>query len=137
MRRSLFALFALSVLFAALSPVPPAAAQQPAAERPEPERAIRAQWAAEVRDLRAREKADLAAHRERAALAYGTTGFAQAQRELEASKREWRLRVLDAQLRYSRLAGKTESASRIEERMRELRELGSKRTAPAAQGGGR
>lgn len=136
MRRSLFALLVLS-LVAALSPASRAASQEPAPEAPSAESAVRLQWATEVRDLRAREKADLAALRERAVFAYGTAGFAQAQRDLESAKREWRLRVLDAQLRYSRQAGKTENAARIEARMRELRELAARRPAPAGQGGAR
>ena len=138
MRRPLFALFvAVAVAVAALLPAFPAAAQRQAPELSDSERAVRAQWAAEVRDLRMREKADLGELHDRAVSAHGTASFAKAQRELEAAKQDWRLRVLDAQLRYARLSGKTESASRIEERMRELRELAAKRTAPAGQGGGR
>jgi hypothetical protein len=136
MRRSLFALFVVS-LVAAVSPAPPVAAQEQVLAAPGPEQAARLQWATEVRDLRAREKADLASLRERAVFAHGTAVFAQAQRDLEVAKREWRLRVLDAQLRYSRQAGKTESAARIEERMRELRELAARRSAPAGQAGAR
>lgn len=136
MRRSLFALFVLS-LVAAVSPAPRAAAQDQAPVTQTPEQAVRVQWATEVRDLRAREKADLASLRERALFAHGTAGFAQAQRDLEVAKREWRLRVLDAQLRYSRQAGRPESAARIEARMRELRELAARRSSPVGQGGAR
>lgn len=136
MRRSLFALFVLS-LVAAVSPAPPAAAQEQVLATPGPEQAVRLQWASEVRDLRAREKADLASLRERAVFAYGTAGFAQAQRDLEVAKREWRLRVLDAQLRYSRQAGKPEAVTHIEARMRELRDLAARRSAPAGQAGAR
>jgi len=136
MRRSLFALFVLS-LVAALSPAPPAASQEQVPATLSPEHAVRLQWAAEVRDLRAREKADLASLRERAVFAHGTAGFAQAQRDLEVAKREWRLRVLDSQLRYSRQAGKTESVVRIEARMRELRDLAARRPTSAGQGGAR
>lgn len=136
MRRSLFALFVLS-LVAALSPASPAGSQEQAPATPSPEQTVRMQWATEVRDLRAREKADLASLRERAVFAHGTAGFAQAQRELEVAKREWRLRVLEAQLRYSRQAGKPESSARIEARMRELREHAAGRPAPAGQAGAR
>lgn len=131
----------LIVLAAVLAPVLPAAAQAQAPEqdaaRLEAARALRQQWAEEVRDLRVREHDDLGALHARAAAAYGTSGFAAAQRELEAAKREWRLRVLDAQLRYARKAGNAETAGRIEERLRQIREIAVRRAGTAGDAGGR
>lgn len=136
---ALFVPIALLALLALLAPALPAAAQTAAPESAalEAARALRQRWAEEVRDLRVRERDELAALRARAAAAHGSSGFAAAQRDLEAAKGDWRLRVLDAQLRYARAAGKPESANRIEERMRAIRELAARRAAPAGERGGR
>ena len=132
----------LFVLFAALAPVTavhaaetplPAAAQ---GGRATIEPARRQAWAAELRDLRQREQADLAQRWQAARAATPGDGQAEAMRALEEAKRDWRRRVLATQLRYAREAGSLETAQRIELRMARLDSLSARHAPGAAAPGG-
>lgn len=87
-------------------------------------------WATEVRALRAAERAELATLL-RAAREAAPGTHAQAQRAIEDAKRQWRRRVLDAQLVRVRAAGLQTQVRHIESRIAELDAVRDRRT-PAA-----
>lgn len=91
-------------------------------------------WATEVRAMRAAEKLDLAPL-VRAAREAAPGSHAQAQRALEDAKREWRRRVLGAQLARVRAAGLVPHAQRIEQRIAELDAVRDRRPVSAPVGG--
>lgn len=100
----------------------PTAASDPA-RRLEERRA----WATQVRALRAQERAELdSLSRSLGQLPPGS-GLARAQRDLEDAKRNWRRRMLQAQLERAHSAGKPENAARLRTRLAELDERGAQR----------
>ncbi len=132
MRRLLLA-FAAAFALAA----PPAFAQEaPDRTGPAPVRdpLDRRDWGAEVRRMRAEERAELDALARRAREAAPGMAQAQAERDLEHAKRQWRRRQLEAQLSRLRAAGRADEAARMEQRLAELDAMGRRR-APNLPGG--
>lgn len=97
----------------------------------------RRDWAAEIRRLRADERAELDGLARRAREAAPGAEQARAQRDLEEAKRQWRRRLLESQLTRMRAAGLTEPARRLEERLAQLDELAQRRAPGAPAGGAR
>ena len=115
------------------APAPNVAPESPA-ERVLAERRA---WATRVRDLRAAERDDLARRAaELRALPPGPAR-ADAQRELEVAKRDWRRRMLAAQAERAAAAGQDAHASRLRTRLAELDALDARAHAPARPGGAR
>lgn len=126
-------------LLALLCLTPPAArAQGPSANPVETPTAAdpldRRAWATEVRAMRAAERAELAPLI-RATREASPGSHAQAQRALEDAKREWRRRVLGAQLVRVRAAGLPERVQRLEQRIAELDAVRDRRPVPTPTGG--
>lgn len=132
MRRLLLALAAAFALAA-----PPAPAQE-APDRPGPapvrDPLDRRDWGAEVRRMRAEERAELDALVRRAREAAPGMAQAQAERDLEQAKRQWRRRQLEAQLSRLRAAGRADEAARMELRLADLDAMARRRT-PVLPGG--
>ena len=91
-------------------------------------------WATEVRAMRAAEKRELAPL-VRATREASPDSRASAQRALEDAKREWRVRMLTAQLLRVRAAGLAPHAQRIEQRIAELDAVRDRRPVPTPVGG--
>lgn len=132
----------LPLLLAALLSLPlvaPAARADEPAAADAPARALaeRRAWAARVRELRAQQRDALAAPT--AALRELPPGEARAaaQRALEDAKREWRRRMLEAQLERARAAGQSQHAARLQDRIGEMDALARPHPAPRAGGGAR
>ena len=111
----------------------PVTAPDPAAVRLEERRA----WAVQVRELRARERAELDSLARAVAQVRPGADQAQAQRELEEAKRAWRRRMLQAQLTRAQAAGKPEHAARLRARLSELDLRTAQRAAARSTGGER
>lgn len=113
---------------------PPAEALADPAERTLAERRS---WATRVRELRAEQRADLAQRvADLRALPAGPA-HAEAQRALEDAKREWKRRMLAAQLERADAAGQGTHAARLRERITELESLTARAQAPVRRGGAR
>ena len=129
------------VLLAALAIAAPGAHAQGTADRPAPEASRdpldRRDWGAEVRRMRAAERAEVAGLSRRAREAAPGAAQAQAQRDLEEAKRQWRRRLLEAQLVRVRAAGLAEQALAIEARLAHLEAAARRRGADAPAGGAR
>lgn len=96
----------------------------------------RRDWGAEVRRLRAAERAELDALARRAREAAPGEAQARAQRDVEEAKQQWRRRQLEAQLGRMRAAGRADDARRVEQRLAEFDAL-ARRRAPSPAGGAR
>ena len=95
----------------------------------------RRDWGADVRRMRATEREELDALARRAREAGPGAAHAQAQRDLEDAKRQWRRRLLEAQLARVRAAGLADQAQRIEERLTQFDAV-ARRRVPVAPAGG-
>lgn len=134
--RPSFRLFAAVALAASLAAsrshaAPGTTTGTPAASDPAAARlAERRAWAEQVRALRAQERTEL----DSLARALGTQApgaeLARGQRELEAHKRAWRRRLLQAQLERAQAAGTPANAARLRVRLDELDAASARRTAP-------
>jgi hypothetical protein len=94
----------------------------------------RRDWAAEIRRMRADERAELGGLARRARDASPGAAQAQAQRDLEEAKRQWRRRLLETQLTRMRAAGLAAQARLLEERL--ARHDAMARRAPDVPAGG-
>lgn len=118
---------------------PPARAQAPAAPAPaaDPVLAERRAWAVRVRELRAAARADLAQRTADVRALPPGPALADAQRSLETAKRDWRRRMLAAQLERADAAHQGAHATRLRARLAELDALDARSHAPARPGGAR
>ncbi|MBK7369368.1 MAG: hypothetical protein IPJ04_16160 [Candidatus Eisenbacteria bacterium] len=97
----------------------------------------RRSWAAQVRAMRAQERAELdSLARELSQRAPGAD-LARGQRELEEHKRMWRRTLLKAQLERAQAAGTPANAARLKSRLAELDARDAQRAAARSTGGTR
>ncbi len=103
----------LAALLLAAALIPATSLAQDATARTVQPVAERREWGAKVRTMRAAERAELDSLGAAMRLLPAGPELARAQRELEAAKRAWRRRALEAQLQRAQANGRPEQAARL------------------------